>query len=215
MKKTFAIATAVLVLAAPTLSSAQFGNIGGALTNLTGSKSSGASASASADVSVQQDQLVRGYVSAGREVLTANGYMASALGIKAQAINSSATSDTLSASQIEAQDKAISADSAALSEAMKSGATLKDSEAKAKYAQGLLSLTKGVKKYVDMGKDTKGFASGMSGVSPLQLGKLQSGMYIVQNLPGNVTNLSSVLKSAVDFARTNGVEVPKDATSLL
>ena len=66
-----------------------------------------------------------------------------------------------------------------------------------------------------MSKETKGFASGISGVSPLQLGKLQSGMYIVQNLPGSVSNLSSVLKNAVDFARTNGVEVPKDATSLL
>lgn len=213
MKKTFAIVTAIIVLAAPTLSSAQFGNIGGALSNLAGNKPAGANGGA--DVSVQQDQLVRSYVSAGKEVLTANGQIAGALGIKAQAINAAATSDTLSASEIEAQDKAISADSAAISEAMKSGATLKDAQAKAQYAQGLLSLTKGVKKYMDMSKETKGFASGISGVSPLQLGKLQSGMYIVQNLPGSVSNLSSVLKNAVDFARTNGVEVPKDATSLL
>lgn len=213
MKKTFAIATAILVLAAPALSSAQFGNVGSALGKLTGSKSS--SENAGADSGVQQDQLIRGYVAAGKEVLTANSQIASALGIQAQAVNASATSDTFSASEIEAQDKAISANSAAISEALKSGATLKDSQAKAQYAQGLVSLTKGVKKYVDMGKDAKGFASGVSGVSPLQLGKLQSGMYIVQNLPSGVSNLSGVLKSAVDFARTNGVEVPKDATSLL
>ena len=215
MKKIFVVVTAVLVLAAPTLSSAQFGNIGSALGNLTGSKSSGAGADAGADVGAQQDQLVRSYVSAGKEVLKANGQIADALGIKAQAIDASATSDTLSANQIEAQDKAISADSAAISEALKSGATLKDSEAKAKYAQGLLSLTKGVRKYVDMSADTKGFASRMSGASPLQLGKLQSGIYIVQNLPSSISNLSGVLRSAVDFARTNNVEEPKDATSLL
>ena len=213
MKKSIAIAAAALVLAAPTLSSAQLGNFGSALGNLTGVKSAGGSASA--DIGVQQDQLVRSYVAAGKDVVNANGHIASALGIKAQAVNATATSDTLSASEIEAQDKAISVESAAISEALKSGATLKDSEAKTKYAQGLLSLAKGMKKYVDMGKDTKGFASGMSGVSPFQLGKLQSGMYIVQNLPGNVSNLSGVLKSAVDFAISNGVEVPKDATSLL
>jgi hypothetical protein len=212
MKKAFVLAASAFILALSAPSFAQFGNIGGALGNLTGAKSG---SNAGADVGGQQDQLVRSYVSAGKEVLTANGQIASALGIKAQAVNAAATSDTLSASEIEAQDKAISADSASISEALKSGASLKDAEAKAKYSQGLISLTKGVKKYVDMGKDAKGFATGMAGVSPLQLGKLQSGMYIVQNLPGSVGNLSGVLKSAIDFARTNGVEVPKDATSLL
>ena len=210
MKKTFVLALTAVALAVPTLGSAQFANpLGG----LMGSKPS--STSASADMGAQQDSLVRTYVAAGKNVLTANGHMTDALGIKAQSINAAASSDSFSAKDIEAQDKAISADSAALAEALKSGATLKDEQAKAKYAEGLLSLAVGVKKYVDMSKEAQGFASGMTSVSPLQMSKLQSGVYVAKNLPGNVNNLTVVLKSAVDFARKNGVEVPKEATSII
>jgi hypothetical protein len=210
MKKTFALAITAVALAVPTLGSAQFAN---PLNSLMGSKPAGASTGA--DMGAQQDSLVRTYVAAGNNVLTANGHMSDALGIKAQSINAAASSDSFSAKDIEAQDKVISADSAALAAALKSGATLKDEEAKAKYAQGLLSLAVGVKKYVDMSKEAQGFASSMSSVSPLQMSKLQSGVYVAKNLPGNVNNLTVVLKSAVDFARKNGVEVPKEATSII
>jgi hypothetical protein len=210
MKKTFVLAATAIALAAPTLSFAQFSNpMGG----LMGGKPSGTTAGA--DMGAQQDSLVRIYVAAGKNVLTANGHMTDALGIKKKSIDDAASSDAFSAKDIEAQDKAISADSAAIAEALKSGATLKDEQAKAEYAQGLLSLAVGVKKYVDMSKEAQGFASGVSTVSPLQLGKLQSGIYIAKNLPGNVTNLTSVLKSAIDFARKNGVEVPPEATSVV
>lgn len=208
MKKILAISIAASMLAAAPLSHAQFGNL------LNAAKSAGGS-SGGADVGAQQDQLVRSYVAAGKDVSTANGHLLDALGIKAQAVNAAATSDSLSAKDIEAQDKAISADTAAVSEALKSGATLKDNEAKAKYAQGLLFLATGVKKYTNMSKDAQGFTSGLSSVSPLQLGKLQSGIYVAKSAPTSVSNLTSVLKSAIDFAKTNGVEIPQDATSLL
>ena len=110
----------------------------------------GKKSEASSDLGAQQDQLVRSYVGAGKDVLAANGHLADALGIKAQAVNAAATSDSLSAKDIEAQDKAISADASAVSEALKSGAKLKDAEAKAKYAKGLVALAGGVKKYMDM-----------------------------------------------------------------
>ncbi|MCJ0766070.1 hypothetical protein [Variovorax terrae] len=210
MKKTFAVALTAMALASPTLSFAQFGNM---LGNLTGNKSSGGNAGA--DMGAQQDQLVRTYMAAGKDIQTANGHMAAALGINAQAVDAAATSDSLSAKDIEAQDKAISANAAAQSEALKSGATLKDAEAKTRYAQGLLSLATGVKKYMDLGKDAQGFSSGLSSVSPMQLGKLESGAYIVKNLPGSVSNLTSVLRRAIDFAKNNGVDIPREATSLL
>lgn len=210
MKKTLAVAVTAIALAVPALSSAQFAN---PLGSLMGSKSSGNAASA--DIGAQQDSLVRTYLAAGKNVLTANVHMTEALGIKAKSINDAASADAFSAKDIEAQDKAISADSAAIAESLKSGATLKDEVAKTKYAQGLVSLAVGVKKYVDMSKEAQGFASGVSTASPLQMGKLQSGIYIAKSLPGSVTNLTGVLKSAIDFARKNGVEVPAEATSVI
>ncbi len=206
MKKKLFAAIAVIALAAPALSHAQLAGL------LGGAKSSGNSG---ADLGAQQDSLVRNYVAAGKQVLVANGHLAEALGIKAQAVNAAATSDSLSAKDVEAQDKAISVDAAAVAEALKGGAALKDAEAKSTYAKGLLSLATGVKKYVDMRKDVQGFSSSLSGASPLQLPKLQAGAYVAKNLPTSMTNLTNVLKSAVEFGKSNGVEIPKDATSLL
>jgi len=210
MKKMFVIALMTVALAAPSLSVAQLGNM---LGGLGGSKSSGGNTGA--DLGAQQDSLVRNYVAAGKDVLTANSYFADALGIKAQAVNATATSDSLSAKDIEAQDKAISANAAAVSDAMKAGATLKDAESKAKYSKGLVSLVSGVVKYKGMTKDAQGFSSGLSSASPMMLPKLQSGAYVVKSLPSSVSNLSGSLKSAIDFAKSNGVEIPADATSLL
>lgn len=209
MKKIVSVAFLSISMALPVVSYAQLGNLGGLL---GGNK---APANAGADLGSQNDQLTRNYVAAGKDVMTANGHFGEALGIKAQALNASATSDSLSASDIENQDKAISANATAVSEAMKSGATLKDSESKVKYSQGLISLVLGLKKYIGMRNDVQSFSSGLSSASPLQLPKLQTGAYIVKSLPTSVSNLSGVLKSAIDFAKRNGVEVPADATSVL
>lgn len=201
-----AMATVTLLgVGTPMVSHAQFGGLMGG----------GKSASGGADLSAQQDAMVKTYVGAGRDILTANGHLSQALGIKAQAANASATSDSLSAKDVETQDKAISADAQAVAEALKSGAQLKDAESKATYAKGLVAMVTGVKKYVDMKKDVQSFSTGLSSASPLQMGKLSAGVYVAKNFPTSVTNLTKVLKNAIDFAKSNGVEIPKDATSLL
>jgi len=205
MKKIIFIAVAVSGLILPAVSEAQLGG-------LLGSKSATKSGP---DVGAQQDTLVRNYMAAGNDVLTANSQLSEALGIKAKAADALAKSDSISTKQLEDQDKAISADAAAVSEALKSGAQLKDSEAKAKYAKGLLSLATGVKKYLGLRKDAQDFTSGMSSASPLQMGKLQAGAYVAKSLPTSISNLTGVLKSAVEFGKSNGVEIPADATSVL
>lgn len=206
MKKKLLTVVAVIALATPAISMAQLGG-------LLGGKSSGKTEAA--DLTGQQDSLVRNYLAAGKDVLTANGHMADALGLKAQVVNATATSDSLSGKDVQAQETAISDSSAAVSEAIKGGAKLQDATAKATYAKGLASLALGVKKYLDLRKDAQGFSSGLSGASPLQMPKLQAGAMVVKNLPTSVSNLTSVLKSAVEFGKSNGVEIPKDATSLL
>jgi hypothetical protein len=205
MKKKIFAAIAIITLATPVVCMAQLGGL------LGGGKSS----SNSGDLTVQQDSLVRNYIGAGKDVLTANGHLADALGLKAQAVNAAATSDSLAAKDVEAQDKAISDSASSVSEALKGGAQLKDAEAKTKYAKGLLWLASGIKKYLDLRKDAQGFSSGLSGASPLQIGKLQAGAYVVKGLPTSISNLTTVLKNAVEFGKSNGVEIPKDATSVL
>lgn len=205
MKKMVFAVVAVTAMVLPAVSEAQLGG-------LLGFKSS---SNSGADVGAQQDALVRNYMAAGKDVLTANGQLAEALGIKAHAVDAAAKSDSVSAKDVEAQDKAISAEAAVVSEELKKGAQLKDDAAKVKYAQGLLSLATGVKKYLGLRKDAQDFTSGMSSASPLQLGKLQAGAYVAKSLPTNISNLTGVLKSAVEFGKSNGVQIPADATSVL
>lgn len=205
MKKVFAI-VAVVALSLPAVSMAQFGGL------LGGSKSS---SSAGPDLGTQQESLVRNYVAAGADVMTANDHLAEALGVQAQSVNATATADSLSAKGMADQDKAISEKASAVSEALKNGAKLKDAEAKAKYAKGLASFATGVKKYLGLRKDAESFASGVSSASPFQMGKLEAGLYVAKNLPTSLTNLTTVLKSAVEFGKSNGVAVPKNATDLL
>ncbi|MFT4103115.1 MAG: hypothetical protein QM674_19195 [Burkholderiaceae bacterium] len=204
-RKLFAIAPVALALGAPSVSFAQLGS-------LFGGKSAG---SAGPDLSAQQDQLVRTYVAAGKDVHTANLHLCNALGIQAAQIDANASADSLSASDIEASDKAISDNAAAFAEALKSGAKLKNDEAKATYTKGLLSMASGVKKYLDMRSDAQGFASSLASASPLLIPKLKSAAYIAQNLPGSVSRMTDVLKNAIQFATSNGIPVPKDATSLI
>lgn len=208
MNKKMIVAMIVLALSVPTASFAQLGG-------LLGMAKPSSNANAGADLGAQQDSLVRNYVAAGKDVLAANGHFGAALGIKAQAVNAEATSDSLSAKHVEEQDKAISESTAAVSAALSAGAALKDTEAKATYAKGLVTMISGMHKYVAMRNDVQGFSSSLSGASPMQLPKLQAGAYVAKTLPTSVSNLSTVLKSAIDFARSNGVEVPEDATSVL
>lgn len=208
MKNRLIAVAAAVALATPLVSHAQFGGL------LGGSKP-GAANSGGADLGAQQDTMVRNYVAAGRDVMTANTHLSEALGIKAEAVNAAATSDSVSAKDVEAQDKAVSAQAAAVAEALKNGAQLKSTEAKVTYAKGLVVMVSGVKKYVDMKKDVQSFSSGLSSVSPLQMGKLAAGAYVAKSFPTSVANLTNVLKNAIEFAKSNGIEVPKDATSLL
>jgi hypothetical protein len=205
MKKILALAAVSLAMTLPMTASAQLGNL------LGGSKP----AAGGADLSGLQTQLVRNYAAAGQDVGTANTHIGDALGIKLQSIDASATSDSLSASELEAKDKAISANAQSVSDALKKGATLKDGESKKKFAQGLLSLATGLKKYIGLRNDAQSFANGLSSASPMQLPGLQAGAYVAKTLPSNVSTLTDVLKNAVDFAKSNGVAVPADATSVL
>src|SRR5690606_20664314 len=133
-KRSFLSLCAFVVV--PSVSHAQIGNLLGG-TKLLGSGGGGA------DLTAQQTTMVRNYVAAGQDVMVANTHLADALGVKAAMVNASATADSLSASEIEEQDKAISANAAAISDALKGNAKLKDSEAKTIYAKGLLVLALG------------------------------------------------------------------------
>ncbi|MDB5777401.1 MAG: hypothetical protein JWP38_3534 [Herbaspirillum sp.] len=177
-----------------------------------GSKSSG---SGSADLGAAQDQLVKQYVAGSKSVLLGNAGMADALGLKTQAAALRASGDSLS----EGATKDNLADSAKVTSdgnkemaaEMKNTGPL-DAQAKQKYVAGMLLLAQGMGKYIGMKGSLDSFASGLKTVSPMMLPKLQSGAYIVTSLPSNMSNLGSALSNAVNFAKSQNIEIPADVT---
>jgi hypothetical protein len=57
--------------------------------------------------------------------------------------------------------------------------------------------------------------SSLKSVSPLQLPKLQSAVYIVSNFPGSMSNVGGALQNAVAFAQSQDIPVPTDANDAL
>jgi hypothetical protein len=203
-----ALSTAAAII--PATSFAQLPSIPG-IGSLTGGDSGG-------DLTGQQDVLVRTYVSASKEVLTANSKMADALGLKDAATASKATASALTegatSGNLADADKVVASSSDAVSAELKKGPKL-DAAAKAKFSDGLGNLAKGVLKYVGLGKSIQGFTSGLKSASPLVLTKLQSGAYIAKSFPTGAKNLTTSLQNAVTYAKSNNIPVPADATKAL
>lgn len=170
------------------------------------------------DLPSQQDALVRGYVAANKDVLTANYKMEEALNLKDAAAKSRATSDALTEGatkgNLEAADKAIAASTEAVTAELAKQPVL-DANSKALYGQGLLALASGASKYAGLSKNVSSMSSGLSSASPLALPKLQPAVHVVSNFPTSMSRVSQTLKIAVAFARSRDIPVPANVTDVL
>ena len=77
------------------------------------------------------------------------------------------------------------------------------------------TTAKAVRSYAGLKSRFDAFKTALSSASPMVLPKLSAGSYIVRSFPGNAKNLGSSMSMAVDFARSQRIEVPKDATSAI
>ena len=213
MKKSIAsLAVLAVLTGVPAIGFSQMPSLGGLGSKLTGSSNG--------DLVGQQGNLVKSYVAGGKDVLSSQAKLLDALGLKDQAATAQATAASLgegaTKDNLAAADEAQSANSAAISAALKTQSGTLDAQSKQTYTQGLVLLASGLVKYTGMKQDVAGFSKGLAGPAALQAGsKLQSGAYIVKTLPDSTSTTFSTLNSAVSFARSHGIEVPADATAAL
>lgn len=216
-RPSLAAAALIAALITPINASAQFGGMGG-LGGLVGGKSSSEKAPVGGDVVAQQDQLVKEYVTADRGVLLGQSKMAEALGLKQRAATLAATADALTSGStqdnLSEADKVVSESNAELAARMKENPEL-DAASKKLYRDGLVDTAKAVRSYVGLKSRFDAFRTALSSASPMVLPKLGAGTYIVKSFPGNAKNLGSSMSMAVDFARSQRIDVPKDATSAI
>lgn len=216
LKKSFVIAVTAAVTLAPAAGMAQFKlpSVGG------GAPSSG---SGGGDASAQQDQLVKAYVAADKEVLIAQAKMADAVGLKERAAKLNAASDALGAGatkdNLEASETMQSEASQEIQAKLKDGNLKLDAAGKKKFADALGSLGRGIVKYSNLKGPIASFQSAVTGSGAAGMvsaaSKLSAGKYIVTSTPGHVKNLSNTLDTAVTFAKSNDIPVPADATAAL
>jgi hypothetical protein len=164
---------------------------------------------------VTAEQLVKDYSIADIAVLTGQARMLTALGKKEQAakleaqaaaLSSGATKDGLSDS------KTLQGESAKeWEDGMKAQNGKLDAEGKTKYAEGLGFLGLGVQKYVALKTSISSYKPSLTSVGP----SATAASYIVSTAPQQVSNLTGTLQKAVQFARSNEIPIPADATAAL
>ncbi len=219
-KKTFVAAMMSLALL-PNLSMAQFPK----LPSLGGgsSSSSDSGGGGGGDAAAQQDELVKAYVDADKDVLKAQAKMADALGLKARAAKLNAAGDALSAGatkdSLKASETEQSEASQEIQAKLKEDNVKMDEAGKKKFADALGNLGRGVSKYTKLKSQIASFQSALTGggaASALALAsKLSVGKFIVTSAPNNLRNVSSTLGTAVSFAKSHDIPVPADATAAI
>jgi hypothetical protein len=183
---------------------AQFGGISGAL---GGGGGGGGGASA--------EGIVKSYVNGTKKVMKADSYMLKALGLKELAEKTELAANNLTegatSSGLEDAAKVQTESSKAIADEMAAKKTITDADSKKTYTQGLLELAKGIKDYTGLSKDVKGYKPSVTSLGAAA----GAAAFVVKSLPDNISNLTSTLKRAIDFAKENKIEVPAEATSVL
>jgi hypothetical protein len=197
------------------LSMAQFPKLPGAL--------SGLSADSTSEATTQQDQLVKAYVDADKDVLKAQSKMADAVGLKERAAKLNAASDALSSGatkdSLEASETEQSEASKEIQAKLKDGNLQMDEAGKKKFADAMGDLGRGITKYTKLkgpivnfqAAITKGGAAG----ALTAVGKLGAGKFIITSAPSNLRNMSSTLSSSIAYAKSHDIPVPADATAAI
>jgi hypothetical protein len=212
MKK---VLSAVAFVAAATAVSSSFAFGLPPIPGVSGGASSGAS---QADLSGQQDALVRNFNGANQQVLNAQSKLAGALNLDKESVKAAETAKQMSGGATQGSvkdgDKVVSDTNGAIATALAKKPVL-DAAAKAQYAEGLVHLVTGGIKYAGLGKDVTNMGSGLKSASPLALAKLSDAAYIVSKFPGSASNLVDTVKQAVAFAKGQDIPVPANTGDLL
>lgn len=204
------------VLAAPLASQA---GLFDAVTNTASTATGGGASSGGSDAGPSQDALVQGYVQANKSILIAQSKMASALGAKDAAAKAKAEADALnSGATVDNLNKADSVQSdvsKAISDRQADKSYKMDAASKKEFSAGMATLGKGLLQYALLAPKIQSFTAGLKSASPLAMAKLSSGIYIAKSLPSNASNLKTTLSSSIDYAKSNDIPVPADATKAL
>jgi len=171
---------------------------------------SGASAS-----SVTAESLVKNYVVGTKLVMNSNEKFLLALGFKDQAAKQELAANDLTmgatSDGLEDAAKVQTESSKLLAETQTGEKVVLTAESKKTYTRGLIDLAGGIKSYIGMASDVKGFKPSLSSFGA----SAGAAVYVVKSLPDSITRLKDTLAQSIAFAKENKITVPPDATGIL
>ena len=194
----------VLAMFASTLAFAQFGGLG----NVIGGASSGGSGSAT------PGKIVSTYVKGQSHVLRGQQSMINALGLKNEeaklVLEAKALTSNPTKSEVEASKTVIENGSKALTDAMNNHAGKMSEASKKEFSKGVESLARGVREYVTMSNDARGFKPSIGSMDSTTM----AAAAIVPSLPSSIESLTTTLKAAINFMQENKMPpLEKSATA--
>ena len=172
----------------------------------------GVTGGAAASGGASAEQIVQKYVGGTKSVMSADTNMLSALGLKDQAAKSELSAKTMTegatSDAMEDAAKVQTESSKAIEAKMTGEKVVMDAASKKQFAQGMVDLANGLKQYIGMSSDVKGFKPSVTSVG----GSAGAAIFIAKSLPTSTTNLMGTLKKAIDFSKANDITVPKEAS---
>jgi hypothetical protein len=199
------LSTSLLGLAVVFLSvvgCAQLGNLPG------GSKSGGSAA-------VSAESLIEGYVKGSKLVISAQRKLNDALGLKGEIEKLGLKVENLGSNPTDSDIEDVSTfyDVSIKNQTEKyNDKSLKLAPAsKEKFSAGLVNLVQGLIQYKSVASDATKYQPSATSIG----GAAATAVNIAKLIPGDLSNLQNTLAAAIKFAQSNGIDVPKDATSAL
>lgn len=183
---------------------------------------------AAPDVNAAQSEMLKKYVLSAVSISEAQLHLANAfkqneladkIEAEKKALESGAVSPKDSVNTIQQHSQELSN---LMSQAENEGIKL-DEESKAHYVKAILPYVLGLVGTNEVAKSAPGFLdSAQSAISSASLtqklsvtNNLSEGMWLAKELPGFTKDLYDTTKLMLTFAKSNGVEVPEDATKAL
>lgn len=171
-----------------------------------------ATGGAAASGGASAEQIVKKYVGGTKNVISADTNMLKALGLKDQAAKSELSAKTMTegatSDALEDAAKVQTESSKAIEAKMTGEKVVMDAASKKQFANGMVDLASGIKQYIGMSSDVKGFKPSVSSVG----GATGSAIFIAKSLPTSTSNLMGTLKKAIEFSKANDIAVPKEAS---
>jgi hypothetical protein len=199
MKKILCLAFTLLL---SNLAHAQFGNLMGAASSVTGG---GGGASL--------EQITQNYIAGSKQIVAAQDKLMKAVNIKVtadlDAAQVTAMSTGATSQQVDDAKKIITERNKAITAKLSDSSMTLSADGKKAFSSGFGDFALGVLSYGKLALSVKGFTP-----NPSDISKAGTAVAIAKSVPDDMSNLKGTFGALYDYSKSNKIAPPKDAAEV-